>query len=74
MKTTESQLKASKKYREKCKKNGLNQHIIWCSSLEWEILKIFYNQIKKIENLDSLSGLDVSDDGLNIKLIIDDKV
>ena len=71
---TEALKRAQKKYAKKLYDKGIKQHIFRCNEQQYIILKTFFELIKKIENLDTLTGLDVSDDFTEFKLLFDDNI
>lgn len=71
---TEAQKKAEKKYLEKLSKKGIKQRSFRCTEQQFNILRVFFGIIKKIENLDLLTGIDISEDEKRFTLIFDDKI
>jgi hypothetical protein len=70
MVSTYAQRKASKTYIDKLKSKGISQHGIYCSDLQWIILRELIKAIKKLD-LDSLKSMEIDDDGQFIKFIYD---
>lgn len=68
MVSTYAQRKASKTYIDKLKSKGISQHGIYCSDLQWAILRELIKVIKKL-NLDGLNSMEIDDDGQFIKFI-----
>lgn len=73
-KTSEAALRAYKKYSHKLREKGIKQHSFRCTQQQFEILRVFFNIVRKIENLDTLTGVDVSDDYKSFNLIFDDNI
>jgi hypothetical protein len=68
MVSTFAQRKASKTYIDKLKSKGISQHGIYCSDLQWIILRELIKAIKKLD-LDNLKSIEIDDDGQFIKFI-----
>lgn len=68
MVSTYAQRKASKTYIDKLKSKGISQHGIYCSDLQWAILRELIKVIKKL-NLNGLKSMEIDDDGQFIKFI-----
>lgn len=68
MVSTYAQRKASKTYIDKLKSKGISQHGVYCSNLQWIILRELIKAIKKLD-LDSLKSMEIDDDGQFIKFI-----
>jgi hypothetical protein len=68
MVSTYAQRKASKTYIDKLKSKGISQHGIYCSDLQWIILRELIKAIKKLD-LDNLKSIEIDDDGQFIKFI-----
>lgn len=67
--TTEAERKKHKKYIEKLKQSGIRQHLFRCTDEQYLLLKGFFKIIRKIENLENLVALDVSDNERDFKLV-----
>lgn len=70
---TEARKRATQKYIDKLKGKGIRQHLFRCTDEQHTLLKAFFTIIKKIENLDTLTAIDVSDDMKSFKLIFKEK-
>lgn len=68
MVSTYAQKKASKAYIDKLKSKGINQHGIYCSDLQWLILKELIKAVKQLD-LDALKTIEIDDDGKFIRFI-----
>lgn len=72
MVSTYAQRKASKTYIDKLKSKGISQHGIYCSDLQWIILRELIKAIKKLD-LDALKSIEIDDNGQFIKFIYDNQ-
>lgn len=70
MVSTYAQRKASKTYIDKLKSKGISQHGVYCSDLQWIILRELIKVIKKLD-LDNLKSMEIDDDGQFIRFIYD---
>lgn len=70
MVSTYAQRKASKTYIDKLKSKGISQHGVYCSDLQWIILRELIKVIKKLD-LDNLKSIEIDDNGQFIKFIYD---
>lgn len=70
MVSTYAQRKATKTYIDKLKSKGISQHGVYCSNLQWIILRELIKAIKKLD-LDNLKSIEIDDDGQFIKFIYD---
>ena len=70
MVSTSAQKRATKNYIDKLKSKGINQHCLYCTDLQWAILRELIKVVKQM-NLDGISSMDVDDDGRYIKFIYD---
>lgn len=70
MVSTFAQRKATKTYIDKLKSKGISQHGVYCSNLQWIILRELIKAIKKLD-LDNLKSMEIDDDGQFIKFIYD---
>lgn len=68
MVSTFAQRKATKTYIDKLKSKGISQHGVYCSNLQWIILRELIKAIKKLD-LDNLKSIEIDDDGQFIKFI-----
>lgn len=68
MVSTYAQRKATKTYIDKLKSKGISQHGIYCSDLQWIILRELIKAIKKLD-FDNLKSIEIDDDGQFIKFI-----
>ena len=70
MVSTSAQRKASKTYIDKLKSQGISQHGVYCSDLQWIVLKELIKAVKKLD-FDKLKSMEIDDDGLFIRFIYD---
>lgn len=70
MVSTYAQRKASKTYIDKLKSKGISQHGIYCSDLQWIVLRELIKAVKKLD-LDALKSIEIDDDGKFIEFIYD---
>lgn len=70
MVSTYAQRKATKTYIDKLKSKGISQHGIYCSDLQWIILRELIKAVKKL-NLDALKSIEIDDNGQFIRFIYD---
>lgn len=70
--TSESEKRAHLKYIKNLRGQGIRQHAFRCTDEQYLLLKGFFSIIRKMENLENLVALDVSDNGHEFKLIFDD--
>lgn len=68
MVSTYAQRKASKTYIDKLKSKGISQHGVYCSDLQWIILRELIKAIKKLD-LDALKSIEIDDNGQFIRFI-----
>lgn len=68
MVSTYAQRKATKNYIDKLKAKGISQHGVYCSDLQWLILKELIKVIKKLD-LYALKSMEIDDNGQFIKFI-----
>ena len=68
MVSTYAQKKASKNYVDKLKSKGISQHSLYCSEIEWLVLKELIKAVKQM-NFDGLKSMEIDDDGKYIKFI-----
>jgi len=72
MVSTYAQKKASKSYLERLKTKGIIQHGIYCSDLQWLILKELIKAVKQLD-LDTLKTIEIDDDGKFIRFIYENE-
>lgn len=72
MVSTYAQKKASKTYIDKLKSKGISQHGVYCSDLQWLILKELIKVVKNLD-LDALKSLEIDDNGLFIRFIYENQ-
>ena len=72
MVSTYAQKKASKTYIDKLKSKGISQHGVYCSDLQWLILKELIKVVKNLD-LDALKSLEIDDDGKFIRFIYENQ-
>lgn len=70
MVSTYAQRKATKNYIDKLKSKGISQHGIYCSDLQWIVLRELIKAIKAM-NLDGIQSMEIDDDGKYIRFIYD---
>lgn len=68
MVSTYAQRKASKTYIDRLKSKGISQHCLYCSDLQWLILKELIKTVKQMD-LDGLKSMEIDDNGKYIKFI-----
>jgi hypothetical protein len=68
MVSTSAQRKASKTYIDKLKSQGISQHGVYCSNLQWIVLKELIKAVKKLD-FDKLKSMEIDDNGLFIRFI-----
>lgn len=68
MVSTYAQRKASKTYIDRLKSKGINQHCLYCSDLQWLILKELIKAVKQMD-FDGLKSMEIDDNGKYIKFI-----
>ena len=71
MVSTRAQRKASKTYIDKLKSQGICQHGVYCSNLQWIVLKELIKAVKKLD-FDKLKSMEIDDNGLFIRFIYED--
>ena len=72
MVSTYAQKKASKAYIDKLKSKGISQHGIYCSDLQWLILKELIKTVKQLD-LDALKTIEIDDNGKFIRFIYENE-
>ena len=70
MVSTYAQKKASKNYVDKLKSKGISQHSLYCSEIQWLVLRELIKAVKQM-NFDGLKSMEIDDDGKFIKFIYD---
>lgn len=70
MVSTSAQKRASHTYIEKLKGKGINQHCLYCTALQWIVLKELIKAVKAM-NLDGIQSMEIDDDGKYIRFIYD---
>ena len=70
MVSTSAQKRASHTYIEKLKGKGISQHCLYCTALQWIVLKELIKAVKAM-NLDGIQSMEIDDDGKYIKFIYD---
>lgn len=68
MVSTYAQRKAVHTYIDKLKAKGISQHCLYCSDLQWLVLKELIKAVKQM-NFDGLKSMEIDDDGKYIKFI-----
>ena len=68
MVSTSAQRRAAHNYVEKLKGKGISQHCIYCSTVQWIILREIIKAVKNM-NLDGIQSLEIDDNGRFIKFI-----
>lgn len=68
MVSTSAQRRASKTYIDKLKSQGICQHGVYCSNLQWIVLKELIKAVKKLD-FDKLKSMEIDDNGLFIRFI-----
>lgn len=72
MVSTYAQRKASKTYIDKLKAKGISQHCLYCSDLQWLVLKELIKTVKQM-NFDGLKSMEIDDDGKFIRFIYENQ-
>lgn len=72
MVSTYAQKKAAHTYLEKLKAKGINQHCIYCSDLQWLVLKELIKAVKQM-NFDGLKSMEIDDNGQFIRFIYENQ-
>ena len=72
MVSTYAQRKAVHTYIDKLKAKGISQHCLYCSDLQWLVLKELIKAVKQM-NLDGLQSMEIDDEGKFIKFIYDNR-
>lgn len=70
MVSTSAQRRASHKYVNKLKEQGINQHCIYCTDIQWVVLKEVIKAVKAM-NIDGIQSMEIDDDGKYIRFIYD---
>lgn len=70
MVSTSAQKRASHTYIEKLKGKGISQHGLYCTALQWIVLKELIKAVKAM-NLDGIQSMEIDDDGKYIRFIYD---
>lgn len=70
MVSTSAQKRASHTYIEKLKGKGISQHGLYCTALQWVVLKELIKAVKAM-NLDGIQSMEIDDDGKYIRFIYD---
>lgn len=70
MVSTSAQKRASHTYIEKLKGKGISQHCLYCTDIQWIVLKEVIKAVKGM-NLDGIKSMEVDDGGRYIRFIFD---
>lgn len=70
MVSTSAQRRATQNYIEKLKGKGISQHGLYCTALQWIVLKELIKAVKAM-NLDNIKSMEIDDDGKYIRFIYD---
>ena len=68
MVSTSAQKRASHTYIEKLKGQGISQHCLYCTAMQWIVLKELIKAVKAM-NLDGIQSMEIDDDGKYIRFI-----
>lgn len=72
MVSTSAQKRASHTYIEKLKGQGITQHCLYCTALQWIVLKELIKAVKAM-NLDGIQSMEIDDNGKYIQFIYEDE-
>lgn len=72
MVSTSAQKRASHTYIEKLKGQGITQHCLYCTALQWIVLKELIKAVKAM-NLDGIQSMEIDDDGKYIRFIYENE-
>lgn len=72
MVSTSAQKRASHTYIEKLKGQGINQHCLYCTALQWIVLKELIKAVKAM-NLDGIQSMEIDDNGKYIRFIYENE-
>lgn len=72
MVSTSAQRRASHNYVEKLKGQGISQHCLYCSALQWIVLKELIKAVKAM-NLDGIKSMEIDDNGKYIRFIYENE-
>lgn len=72
MVSTSAQRRAAHKYVDKLKEQGISQHCLYCTAIQWIVLKELIKAVKAM-NLDGIKSMEIDDDGKYIRFIYDNE-
>ena len=72
MVSTSAQRRASHTYVEKLKGQGISQHGLYCTALQWIVLKELIKAVKAMD-LEGIKSMEIDDDGKYIRFIYDNQ-
>lgn len=72
MVSTSAQKRATQTYIDKLKSKGINQHCLYCTAVQWIVLKELIKAVKSM-NLDGIQSMEIDDDGKYIRFIYEDE-
>lgn len=72
MVSTSAQKRAAHNYVEKLKGKGISQHCLYCTAIQWIVLKELIKAVKAM-NLDGIKSMEIDDDGKYIRFIYDNE-
>lgn len=72
MVSTSAQRRATHNYVEKLKGQGISQHGLYCTPVQWIVIKELIRAVKAM-NLDGIQSMEIADDGKFIKFIYEDE-
>lgn len=72
MVSTSAQKRASHTYIEKLKGKGISQHGLYCTALQWIVLKELIKAVKAMD-LEGIKSMEIDDDGKYIRFIYDNQ-
>lgn len=72
MVSTSAQKRAAHNYVEKLKGKGISQHCLYCTAIQWIVLKELIKAVKAM-NLEGIKSMEIDDDGKYIRFIYDNE-
>lgn len=72
MVSTSAQKRASHNYVEKLKGQGISQHCLYCTPIQWVVLRELIKTVKAM-NLDGIKSMEIDDNGKYIRFIYENE-
>lgn len=72
MVSTSAQRRATHNYVEKLKGQGISQHGLYCTPVQWIVIKELIRAVKAM-NLDGIQSMEIDDEGKYIRFIYEDE-